>query len=389
MPGLAGGAVRDALLGRQVNDVDVATTLDPDRVTSVLRRAGIKTVPTGLDHGTITAVAGPEQMDVYQVTTLRVDVETDGRRAKVAFTDDWAADAGRRDFTMNALYCDRHGILFDPLGGFDDLKARRVRFAGQASQRITEDYLRILRFFRFNAVFGWSDLHGESLDACVTHRAGLDTLSAERIRQELLKLLAAKGALPIVEIMAQTGVLSHVVPTRISVVRLTRMAAIEDALGRTPDAVLRLAALGVHGPNDAAELRHALKLTNLETDRLSAMAGDRAALNPQAPENDHKRLLYQLGAVAYLDAALFDWSNSKSPPSDAAWNAAVRLPERWTAPRFPLTGAQLLAKGLGAGPQIGEVLEAMEDWWVAQGFPEDETVVCAQLDSLLSGCTKA
>ena len=380
---VAGGAVRDALLGRPVSDVDVATTLDPNRVTSTLRDAGIKVVPTGLDHGTVTVVAGPDHADVYEVTTLRVDVETDGRRAKVAFTDDWAADAGRRDFTMNALYCDRNGELLDPLGGYDDLKERRVRFAGEASQRITEDYLRILRFFRFNAVFGWSDLHRESLEACIAHRTGLGTLSAERIRQELLKLLAAKGALAIVEIMHETGVLSHVVPTQTDVARLSRLVELERSLDRVADPVLRLACLCVNGPDDTVKLRQALKLTNRETDRLSAIAANRNRIDPGAAQVDHKRQLYEVGMPGYLDLVLFEWADANDDAADSGWSAAARLPEVWTAPRFPLTGAQLLAKGMTAGPRVGEVLKAMEAWWIGQDFPEDETVVQAQLRSML------
>ena len=373
---VAGGAVRDALLGRPVSDVDVATDLAPDDVVRLLEAAGIKTVPTGIDHGTITAVVGSGTAAMaYEVTTLRVDVETDGRRAKVAFTDDWRADAGRRDFTMNALYCDRDGRILDPLGGYRDLMVRRVRFAGTAAERIQEDYLRILRFFRFHAVFGWVEADNEGVAACTAHRGGLDGLSGERIHQELFKLLPAPGAVGVVELMAANDILSHVIPTLPDVARFVRLCAIEDACGTAPDALLRLAALGLGGAEDVALLRARLVLTNAQTARLERVAASRTALDGAMPDAVRKEALYRLGTEGFRDAALFAWADAGASPHDEKWRSLVLLPERWPTPELPITGGDVTARGVAPGPQIGEILREFERWWIGQGFPRDADTV--------------
>jgi poly(A) polymerase len=385
---VAGGAVRDGLLGRPVADVDVATTLAPDAVIEVLRQSGIKTIPTGLDHGTVTAVAGDAQSDIYQVTTLRVDVETDGRHAKVAFTDDWAADAGRRDFTMNALYCDRVGALFDPLGGYEDLAAGLVRFAGEARQRIEEDYLRILRFFRFNAVFGDGRIDAAGLRACEDLRTGLDTLSRERIHQELIKLLAAPGAPATVKVMAENGILAHVLPARANVSRFAALCDIEDAVRPAPDALLRLAALALRRGDRVDRLRDGLKLTNAQTGRLAPLAAERPDMTPGLPVTVRRQMLYRMGASAFEDAVLFDWSASGATADDAGWAELLALMRSWTPPEFPLRGSDLLARGIAAGPLIGTILDRVEDWWVAEGFPDSETSLRAHLESVIADCDK-
>ncbi len=385
---VAGGAVRDGLLGRPVDDVDVATTLAPSEVVEVLGEGGIKTIPTGLDHGTITAVAGDGEADVYQVTTLRVDVETDGRRAKVAFTDDWAADAGRRDFTMNALYCDRGGALFDPLGGYDDLSRGFVRFAGEARERIEEDYLRILRFFRFNAVFGGDRFDAEGLRACEECRAGLDSLSRERVHEELFKLLPAPGALATVKVMADSGILEHVLPGTFDVGRFERICAIEDGTGRSPDGLLRLASLVLRKAGDADLLRGGLKLTNVQSDRLAGLEAKSSAVDPDLTEPARREALYRSGLPAFEDAVLFNWAASGADADDGRWKDLLALGRSWAVPRFPLRGSDLLALGVTPGPQIGDILDRVEAWWVGQGFPEDETSLRAHLETVIAACDK-
>ncbi len=256
-----GGAVRNALLGRPVVDIDIATPARPEQVMAAARAAGLAAVPTGLAHGTVTVIADHV---AHEVTTLREDVETHGRHATVAFTDDWAADARRRDFTINALYCSADGEVFDPLGAEADLAARRVRFIGEARQRIREDYLRILRFFRLTAEYGEGPPDPDSLAACVAEREGLARLSAERVRQELLRLLAAPRGPELVRAMQDYGVLAYVLPAAPRPALLARLAAIEAALGLAGDAVLRLAALAVELPDDADRLRDRLRLSNEE-----------------------------------------------------------------------------------------------------------------------------
>jgi hypothetical protein len=245
---IAGGTVRNALLDEPVSDMDVATTEVPTRVVELARRAGLEVHPTGLDHGTVTVVAkdgdGPKP---FEVTTLRIDVETYGRHAQVAFTDDWTADARRRDFTMNALYCDGAGTVFDPVGGFPDILERRVRFVGEPQERIREDFLRILRFFRFQARYGQGDPDADGLAACVALQEGLETLSAERVRQEMLKLLVAPGAVPVLRVMVETGIAARILPTGHDLARVARMAGIDAEQGLEPDPVLRLAASPLHG----------------------------------------------------------------------------------------------------------------------------------------------
>lgn len=380
---VAGGAVRDALLGRLVADVDIATDIQPADVTAILKQAGIKTVPTGLEHGTVTAVAGHGETDVYQITTLRLDIETDGRRAKVAFTDDWSADAGRRDLTMNALYCSRHGELFDPLGGFDDLRAGRVRFVGNASRRIEEDYLRILRFFRFNAVFGHAAFDTQGLAACVAHRQGLDRLSGERIHQEMFKLLPAQGAVATIGAMEDSGILEHVIPVHCDVARFTRMCAIEARCGQAADGLLRLAGLALQQPDDALRLRKKLMLTNAQLARLEALVADRPAFDKRIAQPKLKETLYRLGAATFIDMALFDWAASNAQPDDSAWADIVRRALNWQPPEFPLGGADVMSHGIERGPRVGEILHAVETWWIAAGFPNDETLVRDELKSVL------
>ncbi|MBC9031254.1 CCA tRNA nucleotidyltransferase [Sphingomonas sp. JC676] len=346
-----GGAVRDALLELPVADIDIATRHQPEDVIDLLRRAGIRAVPTGLAHGTITAVleSGP-----VEVTTLRRDVSTDGRRATVAFTDDWREDAARRDFTMNALYADpRTGELFDYFGGLADLEARRVRFIGDPLQRIAEDHLRILRFFRFLARFG--DVPDPAgLEACTARAKDLMALSRERIADELLKLLVAKHAARVVRLMVDRGIFLPVLPEIAAegVERLDGLATSESAAGETPDAIRRLAALLPPDPATADSVGARLKLSNAQRRRLITAVSPFPPGTPQA-------LAYRLGTESGVDILLLG-----GRIEDAA---SVR---DWPVPRIPLTGGALVERGLSKGPEVARALRTVEDRWIAEGFPD-------------------
>jgi poly(A) polymerase len=374
-----GGAVRNALAGRPVADVDIATDARPEEVMRAAEAAGLKAIPTGIAHGTVTVVAGERP---YEITTLRKDVETHGRHATVAFTDDWAEDARRRDFTLNALYCGADGTVFDPLGGYPDLAARRVRFIGDARQRIREDYLRILRFFRLTAELAEGPADAEGLAACVRERAGLAILSAERVRAELRRLLAARRGAEIAALMQDYGLLPAVLGAAPRPTLLARLAAIEAALGLAPDPVLRLAALAVEIPEDAERLRDRLRLSNGETAKLARAAGRGAGIGPPAPEASARAWLYRHGAAAYRERILLDWARAGDPPDSAAWRQRCGLPDRWQPPRFPLSGADVLAQGVPAGRRVGETLRTLEAWWIAGNFAADEAALRQKLAEL-------
>jgi poly(A) polymerase len=373
-----GGAVRNALLGLPVTEVDIATTARPEEAMAAARSAGLETVETGIAHGTVTVVSGAH---AYEVTTLRKDVETHGRHATVAFTDDWAADASRRDFTLNALYCSARGEVFDPLSGIADLAARRVRFIGDARTRIREDYLRILRFFRFNAAYGEGPPDAEGLSACVRERAGMAILSGERVRQELLSLLAAPRGPELVCTMLDYGLLPQVLGLAPRPGLLAHLAAIEAALRLQPDPVLRLAALAVEVEEDADRLRERLRLSNDESAKL-VRASAKAPLRPAHPEGAAKAHLYAQGPDAYREAILLAWARTGEAPESAAWRARFALPERWQAPRFPIGGADVMALGVPAGPRVGELLRALEAWWIGGEFQADETAMRSTLAQL-------
>ena len=349
-----GGAVRDTLLGLPVSDVDIATPLDPEAVMARLKTAGVRAVPTGIAHGTVTAILpdGP-----IEVTTLRHDVETDGRRAKVAFTADWRADAARRDFTMNALYADpASGEIFDYFAGLEDLRQGRVRFIGDPLQRIAEDHLRILRFFRFHARFGDAP-DAAGLDACTARANDLMALSRERIAAELLKLLVARGAVETVALMVDRGILKPVLPEVADVDRLARVAAAEAAAGLSPAPIRRLAALLSDDPALGEAVGARLKLSNADRKRLaSALSAELAEPQP---------LAYRLGT----DGALDRWLLHAPDPAEGA-----RLIAGWPVPRFPLTGGAIVARGIAKGPEVARLLRAVEAQWMAEGFPDANRV---------------
>ena len=348
---VAGGAVRNALLGLPVADIDIATTLPPDEVTARCKAKGLAVHPTGFEHGTVTVVT--HRMP-FEVTTLRRDVTTDGRRATVAFTADWEEDASRRDFTINAMYCDASGKVYDFTDGYKDIQKRRVRFVGLPSKRIKEDYLRILRFFRFHAAYGAGAADRDGLAACVRLRKGLTSLSAERIRQELMKLLVAPRAVDVLKLMAKAKILPLILDA----------APNWRVIGRLPpDAVLRLAALAKH----PAGLRDRLRLSNEEARRLEAIA-EAPSLSPELRDPERHRILYHLGPQAWRDAARLSHAQSRAAADDPAWADLADLPAHWPLPKFPVMGRDLLAAGFTPGPAMGEALRRLEDWWIASDF---------------------
>ncbi|MFC7051819.1 CCA tRNA nucleotidyltransferase [Hansschlegelia quercus] len=355
-----GGAVRDAMLGLARGDIDIATTAVPETVIARAKANGWKPVPTGIEHGTVTVVIEGKP---FEVTTLRRDVETDGRRAVVSFTRDWAQDARRRDLTINGLTLDGDGIVHDHVGGLEDLAAGRVRFIGDARERIREDYLRTLRFFRFHARFARGPLDEAGFAATIAERDGLLRLSGERVRAELLKLLVAPRAAETVAAMAQAGLLA---PLTGGAPRLSRLARFVDRDADRPDALLRLAALLQFTSEDAARLKARLRLSNVESKRLEAIADVTPALSPADGEDAARRALYWLGESAYRDRARLAAVDAR----DEDWSALITLPDRWTPPTFPLTAADFKARGL-EGPALGRALKAAEAAWVEAGFPED------------------
>jgi poly(A) polymerase len=367
---VVGGAVRNALLGVPVDEIDVATTAAPDAVMRRAAAAGFKAVPTGVDHGTVTVVVDGTP---YEVTTLREDVETFGRHARVAFGRDWQRDAERRDFTMNALYAGRDGTVYDYVGGLDDLKQRRVRFIGDPARRIEEDYLRILRFFRFHAAYGdGGHPDAAGLSACIAGRAGLETLSRERVRAEILKLLVAVHTVPAVVSMSEAGLLVAVLGSVPLLASFANMTKLERELALTADPVRRLGALSVSTGEDAERLRERLRLANVEHDRLASMADGWWQLSAATGEHDMRVLAYRIGAEKYLDRVLLAWSRAwNENVTDAHWHDLASLPNRWTAPVFPLKAADFIARGLVPGPALGAALRAAEAAWIAADFPMD------------------
>ena len=364
---IVGGAVRNALLGEPPGDIDLATTATPEEVARRAHAASFKAVPTGVDHGTVTIVAHGHP---FEVTTLREDVETFGRKAKVAFGRDWRADAERRDFTMNALSLSADGTVHDYVGGLPDLKAKRVRFIGDPAKRIAEDYLRILRFFRFHALYGDGDSDREGLHACIAGREGLRGLSRERVRMELFKLLVAPLAAPTLTNMSDAGLLQLVLGGVAQLASMDNMVRIEAAIGAEPDAVRRLGALAVLIEEDASRLSERLRLSNVEHRRLYAMAEGWRHLSPAISEQDRRALLYRLDAESFTDRVLLAWARSGASVDDAGWQALVNLPGRWPIPVFPLRAAEFIARGVAKGPALGAAMQAAKEAWITAGFPD-------------------
>jgi len=371
-----GGAVRNAILGEAVADIDIATPLLPHDVMQRLQNAGFGAVPTGIEHGTVTAVVRGQP---FEVTTLRRDVSTDGRRATVAFTTDWAEDAARRDFTMNALYASADGEIFDYVGGLADLRARRVRFVGDARTRIREDYLRILRLFRFHAWYGKGELDGQAFAATGQEKSGLKLLSGERVQKELLRLLQAKNPVPSLTAMRRASILAEILPADLQLQRIGRLVEIEMALRREPDKLLRLAALLPDDAKAARKLCGLLKLSNADKERLieAAEVDDRivASLSPR----EARQLLYRLGRQRFADHLLLRWSEARTSAEDARWGKLLKLAQSWKKPELPIDGRDVMAKGIDEGPKIGTTLRALEQEWIEADFAPDRRALLKRL----------
>jgi poly(A) polymerase len=430
-----GGCVRNLLLGRPANDVDLATVHPPERVIERLEAAGIAYLTMGIDHGTVTAHFGPKR---YEITTLRIDVETFGRHARVAYTDDWVADASRRDFTINALYADTGGNIYDPLGGIDDVAAGRVRFIGDPHARIAEDALRILRFFRFHAQLGETELDPAGRAACRDHRDMLANLSGERIRDELFKLLAAEGAPATLWQLVESGVLAAALPELTGLGEtahddnLICLSVLEELRDKI-DPLRRLALL-IQTPDVANAVGERMRLSNDDRKRLVRMVSATSISplesfrysKPPASElkfyrkeswfdtglldlilrrktrrgwlrvtnartrkeyleeltHEHRVQLYNLGPETWRDRVLlswaFTWGDGISVNSDE-WSALLAASERWPVPEFPLQGADVVAAGVPEGPEVGRLLDAVEEWWVDGDFEADREACVAEL----------
>jgi poly(A) polymerase len=375
-----GGAVRNALLGVPVVDIDIAVPIPPEEAAARLRAKGIKVVETGLGHGTVTAIAG---VHAFEVTSLRRDEETDGRHAKVAFTDNWAEDAARRDFTINALYASAGGEIFDYATGVEDLAVGRVRFVGDARTRIAEDYLRVLRLFRFHAWYGKGDLDGEALRAAAEAKNKLKTLSGERIAKELLRLLEAGNPAPVLRVMAATGILSELLPGVLQLARLERLTEIEAENLFPRDGLLRLAALLPNSTEAAHAVADALRLSNADRVRLEqALARDEIPGHLSATQA--RQLLYRIGPGRFRDTVMLHWA---AAPKSAGlpWRILLEMAQSWQRPRFPLTGRDVMAAGVAEGPEVGRVLAQVEDWWIGGDFSADETACRDRLKAVIAG----
>ncbi|MCA1367755.1 CCA tRNA nucleotidyltransferase [Bradyrhizobium sp. BRP14] len=385
---IVGGAVRNSLLGLPAGDVDLATTWHPEEVMARAKAAGIKVVPTGIDHGTVTLVIDGIP---YEVTTLRRDVATDGRRAEVAFGSGWKEDAERRDFTINALYVNSEGEVFDYVGGLADIESRTLRFIGNAAERVAEDYLRILRFFRFFAHYGRGRPDAEGLKACAQARAKLSTLSAERVWGETKKLLSAEDPGRALLWMRQAGVLGEVLPEteKWGIDAMPGLVAAERSFSWRPEPLLRLAAIV---PPDAERLEamaSRLRLSKAEAAYLIRFA-EAPAIAATLPDAAFDRELYRHGKdgiIARLKLSLAAARRkSETDPAflaeTASFQRLLMRAERWQRPVFPLSGVDVLKAGIPAGPKIGEVLEELEEFWIERNFNVDRATLVARLESL-------
>ena len=371
-----GGCVRDAVAGRKIGDIDIATPDKPEEVIALLEAAGLKAIPTGLAHGTVTAVSHHHP---FEITTLREDVETYGRHATVAFTDDWKADAARRDFTMNALSLSLEGALYDPFEGLADLAAGRIRFVGDPVARIREDYLRILRFFRFQAHFGRIGPDRETLEAITVEAPGIDSLSGERLRSELLKLLRAPDPYPAVESMRQCGVLAHVLPEAQETDSLRWLLGLED--GRS-DALMRLASLLPEGEAAARATAARLRLSNAERDSLVTYLAPGLSVGLDAGKRDLRYAAYRLGRTRVLELLMLAAARRGGDTAGLA-KARERI-AGWQDRPFPLQGRDLLDLGYEAGPGLGQALKALEAWWIDADYQPGRPALLQEAERRLS-----
>lgn len=389
-----GGCVRDAMAQRPVTDVDIGTPDKPKTVIGLLEKAGIKAVPTGIEHGTVTAVVGDRK---FEITTLRRDVETDGRRAKVAFTDDWMIDSERRDFTINALSATPDGDVYDPHDGISDLAHGNIRFVGLAADRIEEDVLRLLRFFRFYGLFGQPPPDPDAMAACRSQADKLPGLSGERIRDEMFKILAVPEPADIAVLMRGLGIFDHILPEAGDVGRLRMIGWLETRAIKiatvAPDPLRRLAALLDNGAEGAEAVAGRFKLSNPQARRLSALVAAPGDIGPDADAPAINRALRRLGPDTVRDLALLAWAGelSLTPRLPAertqAWIGLLETCDGWQGVVFPIRGEDVVALGIAEGPRIGELLAQVENWWEDGDYAAGRDECLKKLKSLLGGET--
>jgi poly(A) polymerase len=384
-----GGCVRDTIAERPVTDIDVATDARPEQVLGVLSAAMIRTIPTGIEHGTVTAISGRRP---FEITTLRKDVETDGRHATVAFTGDWVEDASRRDFTFNALSSDRDGKVYDYFGGIDDLRAGRVRFIGGASERVAEDYLRVMRFFRFQAIYGKTDPDPASLGACRAAAAHVETLSGERIWNEMSRTLTAPQPGPVFQMMEDIGLLRLLLPVGRTLKRMEALASIEAMLSFEADPIRRLAALTQSSNSQLSDIATRLRLSRQDTRRLDKLHSRRGEFRIGMDDIALRRALYSLRHERFRDLILLDWADQivinsvDAAESFPAWREVWNTASDWKPPELPINGEDVLGMGVEAGPRVGEILADIEEWWVEQSFIPDRGGCLGQLRLLVPAC---
>lgn len=378
-----GGAVRNTLMGLAVDDIDIATILTPDEVVDALKASGLKAVPTGIDHGTITAVSGGKP---FEITTLRRDVSTDGRNATVAFSQSWEDDARRRDFRFNALYADASGAVFDPVGeGVEDARHGRVVFVGDPLVRLREDHLRSLRFYRFHAWYGRGEPDPAALAACAALKDSLSYLSAERVQKELLKLLAAPDPRAALRLMQSSGVLVQVMPLAADLGRVERLIELETSTGEAADPVLRLAAMLPDDPQSATATAQSLRLSNAMRDRLVAALTPEPALTSYMSPRAARRALWTLGAGGFADRVRLTWAGAERTSTEPQWRALLALGQTWARPVFPIGGGEVAAAGVPKGPLTGQVLREVEAWWIDHDFPDDRMAALERLKAVAQG----
>lgn len=376
-----GGCVRNAIWGEAVGDIDFAVALDPSEVSQALKQANIRFIETGIAHGTVTAVIDRKP---FEITSLRRDVETDGRRAVVSYTQDWAEDAQRRDLTFNALYADEKGKVYDPTGlGLEDIKTRRLRFVGEADMRVKEDFLRILRFFRFLAWYGGSaKVDAASLRACRENRGGLKKLSSERVWSELKKLLLARNPARAMQIMLTNDILETLLPEANNVDGLEQLLKLESREGLKLDPLLRLMSMSAREPLQMALLCKRLKMSKVETQRLRAWADDATPLNPEMSEREKLIAIYKSGKQTALDRSRLRAAGEPDTIRSAHWMVLADLAMGWTLPEFPLKGKDLKAAGIKPGPNMGRAMKALEALWIRSGFSVDKEKLLIALKML-------
>jgi poly(A) polymerase len=378
-----GGCVRNTLVGRPVDDIDIATALTPDRVARALKAAKVRAIPTGIDHGTVTAVSDHAP---YEITTLRRDVSTDGRRATVAFTEDWGEDAQRRDFTLNTLYACRDGTIFDPTGrGVADARAGRIVFVGDAEQRLREDHLRNLRFFRFHAWFGRGEADAAALAACARLKDGVESLAAERISKELLKLLAADDPRDAVRLMHEAGVLEVILKAPPNLSRFEGLVALEAEQLFECEPVLRLAALLPDDQVAAGRFAGRIRLSNGDRDRIVAALAAAPPLKSWMSPREIRREVYRVGRTVFRDRVKLAWAAESRTAATMQWRGLIALGDGWTPPAFPITGADVVNAGVPKGPMVGEVLKEVEAWWIDHDFLDDKFSAIEKLKAVAQG----